>query len=283
MEEKVYKFINTINSIFIEKIYSYKECWNKNGESELFDDFLETYKRAHKLLLNNKLVDGLVIARSSYEVLLTMLGVRADKNCREEYFRADRYERYKARQKEDSKAQDYMSISYLRYRAKRCYKNLDKEVDVMYEFLSMYAHTTIYRNYLRNLEKEKINICKVYFNVISAIPFIALTAFYDLGMISQEKFIDLMNLKQWLEITINFYESKNISKQDLQGLNKFLYIETNEEFYKIKENENKNEYKELSRDFSKNKKWIEKMYSQTANNIEYNWIYKEMVEIINKT
>lgn len=282
MEERAYKFIDTINKVFIGEIYNYKDYWNKDGEKELFEDFIETYKRAYKMLLNNKLVDGLVIARSSYETLLTLIGIRIDKDCREEYFRANRYERYKERQKQDPKAKDYMSVSYLRSRLKKSCKTIAKEIDIMYEFLSMYAHTTIYRSYLRNVEKQKINISKIYFNIISAIPFIALTAIYDLKVISKEKFLDLLNLKQWLEITINFCEKKNLSKQNLQGLNKFLYIETNKDFYKIKELENKNEGQKIIKDFTKNQKWIEKLYSQTANKFEYNWLYKEMVEIISK-
>lgn len=55
------------------------------------------------MLENNRLVDGLIIARSSFEVLTILIGIHIDKNSAQEYFKVDSYERYQQRRKEDSK------------------------------------------------------------------------------------------------------------------------------------------------------------------------------------
>ena len=65
-------------------------------------------------MIDSRLIDGLIIARSSFEVLTILIGIHIDKKCAEEYFRANRYERYQDRKKENPKAEDFMSQSYLR-------------------------------------------------------------------------------------------------------------------------------------------------------------------------
>ncbi|MFR5684394.1 MAG: hypothetical protein ACLUD1_10195, partial [Clostridia bacterium] len=180
MEEKIDSLFNMVNQIFINEVYKYKHKFNKPGEKELFNDFIETYVRAYKML-NNRLVDGLIIARSSFEVLTLLIGIHIDKNCAEEYFRANSYERYQERKKEDQKAEDYMSQSYLRKIIKNKCKNVENDMNEIYKFLSLYAHPTVYRDLLRNIEKEKMDISKVYFNGIMSIPLIALLIFNNLN------------------------------------------------------------------------------------------------------
>ena len=241
MEEKINNFIDKINQIFINELYNNRASFNKNGEKELFDDFIETYLRAYKMLKNNKLVDGLIIARSSYEILMILIGIHINKKCAEEYFRADRYERYQQRMKENSKAEDYMAQNYLRKIVKSRCKNVKNELNEIYKFLSLYAHPTIYRNILRNIEKQKIDISKVYFNAIIAIPVIALIIFYDLNIINKDVMLDMLNLKQWLEAIVNKYEITKNNRTKLDIIEPFMYKYINKDFYNKKEKEMKRE------------------------------------------
>lgn len=196
MEKKIDEFFNNINQIFINEVYKYKDKFNRPGEEELFNDFIETYIRAYKMI-DRRLIDGLIIARSFFEVLTMLIGIHIDKKCAEEYFRANRYERYQDRKKENPKAEDLMSQSYSRKIIKRKCKNVENDMNEIYKFLSLYAHPTIYRNLLRNIEKEKMDISKVYFNGIMSIPLIALLIFNDLVIMEKGKMLDIINLKQF--------------------------------------------------------------------------------------
>lgn len=73
MEEKIDNYINNINQIFINELYNHSDNFNKAGEKELFNYFIETYLRAYKMLKNNKLMYGLIIARSSFEILMILI------------------------------------------------------------------------------------------------------------------------------------------------------------------------------------------------------------------
>lgn len=280
MEERINKFINDINQIFINKLYKYKGGFNKLGEVELFNDFIETYIRAYKMLENNQLVDGLIIARSSFEVLTILIGIHINKNCAEEYFKANRYEMYQERKKENPNAEDYMSQNYLRRTIKNRCKNVENDLNKIYEFLSLYAHPTIYRNVLRNIEKEKINISKIYFNGIMSIPLIALLIFNDLNIVEKDTMIDMINLKQWTEAVVNKNEILKISRIKLDSVEKFMYKEINQKFYNKSIEQQKRELLEIQKIYNKSKNKVEKVYKKTANKLEYAGIYSQCIEIL---
>lgn len=280
MEERIDNITNQINEIFICEIKKYRKKFNRKGEIELFEDFIETYLRAYKMLKNNKLVDGIIIARSSFEVLTILIGIHINSKCKEEYFRANRYERYQQRKKEESKADDYTSQKYLRKIIKKRCKNVENDMDKMYKFLSLYAHPTIYRNALRNIEKEKINISKIYYNIIISMLIIAIIIFKDLNFIDEDTMFDLLNLKQWLEAIINKYEISKIAKLKFDKIEIFMYKDINHEFF---EKDIKNQKKELismQKEFNNKKTMIEQIYQKTANKIKYHDIYSECIEIL---
>lgn len=280
MEEKIDNYINNINQIFINELYNHSDNFNKAGEKELFNDFIETYLRAYKMLKNNKLMDGLIIARSSFEILMILIGIHINKKCAEEYFRSDRYERYQQRRKENSEAEDYMSQNYLRKIVKNRCKNVENELNEIYKFLSLYAHPTIYRNILRNIEKQKIDISKIYFNAIIAIPVIALLIFNDLNIIKKDIMLDMINLKQWIEVIVSKYELTKINKVQLNRIEPFMYKDINQEFYNKNEEQQKKELVKIQNEFNKNKLKMEELYKKTANKLEYNGIYNVCLEIL---
>lgn len=282
MEEKIGDFIDIVNQIFINELIKVKIKVKKDVEIELFNDFIETYLRAYKMLKNNKLVDGLIIARSSFEVLTILIGIHINKKCAEEYFRANRYERYQERRKENSKAEDYMSQSYLRKIIKNRCKNVENDMNEIYKFLSLYAHPTIYRNILRNIEKGKINISKVYFNGIMSIPLIALLIFNDLNIIEKDIVLDMINLKQWVEAVVNKSEISKIVKIEGSKVNTFMYKDINKEFYDKNIEQQKRELVNIQKTYNNNKKRIENLYTQTANKLEYNGIYTQCIEILKR-
>lgn len=280
MEKRINDFINNINQIFVNELYKYKDEFNKKGEIELFNDFIETYIRAYKMLKNNKLVDGLIIARSSFEVLTILIGIHIDKNSAQEYFKVDSYERYQQRRKENPKAEDYVSQSYLRNIIKNRCKNVENDMNKIYKFLSQYAHPTIYRNLLRNIEKEKINISRIYFNGIMSIPLIALLIFNDLNLVEKNTMVDMINLKQWTEAVVNKNEMSKIMKIKLDKIEKFMYKEINQEFYTKSVEQQKKELIRIQKIYNKNKSDIEKTYEKTANKPQYSGIYIQGIDIL---
>lgn len=280
MEKRINDFINNSNQIFINELYKCKYEFNNKGEIELFNDFIETYRRAYKMLENNRLVDGLIIARSSFEVLTLLVGIHIDKKSAQEYFKADSYERYQERKKENPDAEDYISQSYLRNIIKNRCKNVENDMNKIYKFLSQYAHPTIYRNVLRNIEKEKINISKIYFNGIMSIPFIALLIFNDLRIVEKDKMLDMINLKQLVEVVVIKSELSKIEKIKWRRIEKFMYKDINQGFYnRIKEQEKK-EILKIKNKYDKNKKKIEEAYKKTANKLVYMEIYNQCSEIL---
>lgn len=280
MEKRINDFINNINQIFINELYKYEDKFNKKGEIELFNDFIETYKRSYKMLENNRLVDGLIIARSSFEVLTILIGIHIDKNSAQEYFKADSYERYQQRRKQDSKAEDYVSQNYLRTAIKNRCKSIENDMNKIYKFLSQYAHPTIYRNLLRNIEQENINISKIYFNGIMSIPLIALLIFSDLNLVEKNTMIDMINLKQWQEAVVNKNEMSKIIKVKLDKIEKFMYKEINQDFYTKSVEQQKKELLKIQRIYNKHKNDIEKSYNKTANKPQYAGIYLQCVDML---
>lgn len=103
-----------INNIFLNKLQDAKKKINDSIEIELFNDCVDTYKRAYRLVNNNRLLDGIVLTRNSFELMMMLFGIRIDANVREEYCKEDSYERYLKRRKINKKEKDYLSQSYLR-------------------------------------------------------------------------------------------------------------------------------------------------------------------------
>ena len=65
-----------------------KEAWKKMEdviEIELYEDCLDTYERAYRLVSSNRLLDGIVLTRNAFELMMMLFGVRIDENVRREY------------------------------------------------------------------------------------------------------------------------------------------------------------------------------------------------------
>ena len=88
-----------INDIFINKLQGVKSKIGDSIEIELFNDCIDTYKRAYRLVDNNRLLDGIVLTRNAFELMMMLFGIRIDTNVRKEYCREDSYERYIKRRK----------------------------------------------------------------------------------------------------------------------------------------------------------------------------------------
>ena len=74
-----------INNIFINKLQEAKRKIIDSIEIELFNDCVDTYKRAYRLVNNNRLLDGIVLTRNSFELMMMLFGIRIDINVRKEY------------------------------------------------------------------------------------------------------------------------------------------------------------------------------------------------------
>ena len=83
-----------INNIFLNKLQDAKMKIKDSIEIELFKDCLDTYKRAYRLVNNNRLLDGIVLTRNSFELMMMLFGIRIDANVKKEYCKEDSYERY---------------------------------------------------------------------------------------------------------------------------------------------------------------------------------------------
>ena len=92
MEKEIKSIFRDINNIFVSKLNRIKHRINDFNESELFNDCIDTYKRAYKLVENNRLLDGIVLTRNSLELMMMLFGIRIDTNVREEYCKEDSYE-----------------------------------------------------------------------------------------------------------------------------------------------------------------------------------------------
>lgn len=107
-------FFCDINNIFISKLQEAKRKIDDSIEIELFNDCIDTYKCAYRLVNNNRLLDGIVLTRNAFELMMMLFGIRIDTNVRKEYCREDSYECYLERKKRNKKEKDYLSQSYLR-------------------------------------------------------------------------------------------------------------------------------------------------------------------------
>lgn len=94
MNNEIKDVFEDINNIFINKLQEAKGKINDCIEIELVNDCIDTYKRAYRLVDNNRLLDGIVLTRNAFELMMMLFGIRINANVRKEYCRADSYERY---------------------------------------------------------------------------------------------------------------------------------------------------------------------------------------------
>ena len=94
MNNEIKYAFEDINNIFINKLQEVKGKINDSIEIELFNDCIDTYKRAYRLVNNNRLLDGIVLTRNAFELMMMLFGIRINANVRKEYCREDSYERY---------------------------------------------------------------------------------------------------------------------------------------------------------------------------------------------
>ncbi len=73
--ENLIEVLNEITTISMRKINISRQEINNFIEQELFDDCINTYKRAYRLILNNRLLDGLVLTRNSFELMMMFFGI----------------------------------------------------------------------------------------------------------------------------------------------------------------------------------------------------------------
>ena len=200
MNNEINDVFEDINNIFINKLQEAREKTNDSIEIELFNDCIDTYKRAYRLVDNNRLLDGIVLTRNAFELMIMLFGIRIDANVRKEYCKEDSYECYLERRKINKKAKDYLSQSYLRKIILKKYENIEEDYNKIYNVLSKFAHPTIHRNMLRFFEREKTDVALLYLNVIMVLPILFLEILYEENIIVDETFRDLAIFKYIIKI-----------------------------------------------------------------------------------
>lgn len=273
---KIEKMIDMINDIYINELKQYKNYFNKEGEKELAKDCLETYLRAYEMIKNNNYVDGVSIARSSFEALLTLIGIHISEECREAYFRANRYEIYQERKRKEKYAEDYISQKYLRKIIKKRCKNVRDDLDEFYQVLSQYIHPTIYRNNLTNNGEQDKELYFTILNFILTIPTIAILILCDLKIIREEQATDSLNLKAL---------SENVScrnKREINNLQLKIYEDVNKDYYEKLKKQQENDINKLKAELAKYKCEIENAHKITMRKTEYQAVYEIAQEILNE-
>ena len=94
MNNEIKDVFEDINNIFINKLQESKGKISDSIEIELFKDCIDTYKHAYRLVDNNRLLDGIVLTRNAFELMMMLFGIRINANVRKEYCREDSYEHY---------------------------------------------------------------------------------------------------------------------------------------------------------------------------------------------
>ncbi len=279
MDNEIKNIFGDINNIFISKLQRAKNKINNFNEIELFNDCIDTYKRAYKLVENNRLLDGIVLTRNAFELMMMLFGIRIDTNVRKEYCKEDSYERYLERRKINRKEKDYLSQSYLREIILKKYKNIEEEYKKIYNILSKFAHPTIHRNILRFFEREKVDVVLLYLNVIMVLPILFLEILYEEKIIDHNVFQDFVVFKYIIERLTLIYFCNNTDKGKLKKANKYAFLNINKDYYGKMESKIKREIKitekELKENQTKFKEAIEKLLSK----VEYYDIAKKLANL----
>lgn len=268
-----------INNIFLNKLQDAKREINNSIEIELFNDCVDTYKRAYRLVNNNRLLDGIVLTRNSFELMMMLFGIRIDANVREEYCKEDSYEQYLERRKINKKEKDYLSQSYLRDIILKKYKNIEEDYKKIYNLLSKFAHPTIHRNMLRFFERKKADVILLYLNVIMVLPILLLEILYEEKMIVDETFQDLVMFKYIMEKLTLIYFCNNIDINILKEANKYAFLEINKDYYKEMEDKIKKEIKKIEKESIDNQEKYKKAIENVLSKVEYYDITKKLIKL----
>lgn len=271
--------IYDINNIFLNKLQDAKKKINDSIEIELFNDCVDTYKRAYRLVNNNRLLDGIVLTRNSFELMMMLVGIRIDANVREEYCKEDSYERYLKRRKMNKKEKDYLSQSYLRDIILKKYKDIEEDYKKIYNVLSKFAHPTIHRNMLRFFERKKADVILLYLNVIMVLPILLLEILYEEKMIVDETFQDLVMFKYIMEKLTLIYFCNNIDINILKEANKYAFLEINKDYYKEMEDKIKKEIKKIEKESIDNQEKYRKAIENVLSKVEYYDITKKLIKL----
>ena len=279
MNNEIKYAFEDINNIFINKLQEVKGKINDSIEIELFNDCIDTYKRAYRLVDNNRLLDGIVLTRNAFELMMMLFGIRINANVRKEYCREDSYERYIERKRLNRKEKDYLSQRYLRDIILKRYKNIEEDYNKIYNVLSKFAHPTIHRNMLRFFEREKIDVIVLYLNVIMVLPIVFLEILYEEKIIDAETFQDSVVLKYIIERLILIYFCNNIDKNKLKEVNKYAFLDINKEYYKDMEEKIKKESMNIEMDIKNNQKKCKEIIEKVLSKVEYYDVTKKLTNL----
>lgn len=279
MNNEIKDVFEDINNIFINKLQESKGKISDSIEIELFKDCIDTYKHAYRLVDNNRLLDGIVLTRNAFELMMMLFGIRINANVRKEYCREDSYERYIERRKLNRKEKDYLSQRYLRDIILKRYKNIEEDYNKIYNVLSKFAHPTIHRNMLRFFEREKIDVIVLYLNVIMVLPIVFLEILYEEKIIDDEAFQDSVVLKYIMERLTLIYFCNNMDKDKLKEVNKYAFLDINKEYYKDMEEKIKNEFINVEMDIKNNQKKCKEAIEKVLSKMEYYNIAKKLTNL----
>ena len=279
MNNEIKDVFEDINNIFINKLQEAKGKINDSIEIELVNDCIDTYKRAYRLVDNNRLLDGIVLTRNAFELMMMLFGIRINANVRKEYCREDSYERYIERKRLNRKEKDYLSQRYLRDIILKRYKNIEEDYNKIYNVLSKFAHPTIHRNMLRFFEREKIDVIVLYLNVIMVLPIVFLEILYEEKIIDAETFQDSVVLKYIIERLILIYFCNNIDKNKLKEVNKYAFLDINKEYYKDMEEKIKKEFMNIEMDIKNNQKKCKEIIEKVLSKVEYYDVTKKLTNL----
>ena len=268
-----------INNIFLNKLQDAKKKINDSIEIELFNDCVDTYKRAYRLVNNNRLLDGIVLTRNSFELMMMLFGIRIDANVREEYCKENSYERYLKRRKINKKEKDYLSQSYLRDIILKKYKDIEEDYKKIYNVLSKFAHPTIHRNMLRFFERKKADVILLYLNVIMVLPILFLEILYEEKMIVDETFQDLVMFKYIIEKLTLIYFCNYVDKDKLKEANKYAFLDINKDYYNKMEDIIKKELKEIEKESIDNQEKYKQAIEKVLSKVEYYNIAKKLKDL----
>lgn len=279
MNNEIRDVFEAINNIFINKLQEAKGKINNSIEIELFNDCIDTYKRAYRLVENNRLLDGIVLTRNAFELMMMLFGIRIDTNVREEYCKEDSYDRYLERRKSNKKEKDYLSQSYLRKIILKKYNNIEEDYNKIYNTFSKFAHPTIHRNMLRFFEREKVDVVLLYINVIMILPILFLEILYEESIIDDEIFQDLVIFKYILEKLTLLYFCNNMDKDKLKEANKYAFLDINKNYYNKMEDIIKQEIKEIEKESIDNQEKYKEAIEKVLSKLEYYDITKKLINL----
>ena len=279
MNNEIKDVFEDINNIFINKLQEAKGKINDFIEIELFNDCIDTYKRAYRLIDNNRLLDGIVLTRNAFELMMMLFGIRINANVRKEYCREDSYERYIERKRLNRKEKDYLSQKYLRDIILKRYKNIEEDYNKIYNVLSKFAHPTIHRNMLRFFERDKVDVIVLYLNVIMVLPIVFLEILYEEKIIDDETFQDSVVLKYIIERLILIYFCNNIDKNKLKEVNKYAFLDINKGYYKDMEEKIKKEFMNIEMDIKNTQKKCKEAIEKVLSKVEYYYVTKKLTNL----